>query len=191
MLIHRHTLISEDIFEKEFVCNIARCRGVCCSEGDYGAPLGEGETALIEENLDAIKPFMAQTALEKLAREGFHEQDPEGETVTKCISDKDCIFAVYENDAYACAIEKAYNAGASTFKKPLSCHLYPVRVSRVGDYTALNYDKWNICSPACQLGAQLKVPVYAFLKDALTRSFGQEWYDELNEIGQAYRMGNV
>jgi len=190
LLIHRHTLISEDILEKEFLCNISQCKGACCSEGDYGAPLAAGETAQIQDNLEAIKPFMAEAALEKLHKEGFYEQDPEDETVTKCISHKDCIFAVFENGAYACAIEKAHHAGASTFHKPISCHLYPIRVSQVGEFTALNYDKWSICAPACQLGEQLKVPVYVFLKNALIRQFGQEWYDELDEIGKAYRAGN-
>jgi len=187
LLVHQHTLISEDILEKEFVCNISQCKGACCSEGDYGAPLAADEIGKINDNLEAIKLFMSEAALQKLDNEGFHEQDPEGETVTKCISQKDCIFAVHENGIYTCAIEKANTAGVSDFRKPVSCHLYPVRESQVGDFTALNYDKWSICSPACSLGEQLKVPVYVFLKGALTRRFGQDWYDELDEIGKAYR----
>lgn len=187
MIVHQNTLVSLDILENEFVCNLSKCKGACCVEGEYGAPLLPEELGLIEADLEAIKEYMTPAARKKLAVEGFHEKDIDGDTVTRCMNGRDCIFATDEGGVYKCAMEKAYEAGKTSFKKPVSCHLYPIRIDEVGDYQALNYNRWEICSAACTLGANLQVPVYHFLKDALVRRFGQEWYDQLLEIGEEYR----
>jgi hypothetical protein len=185
MLIHGNTLISEDILEKEFVCNLSACKGACCVEGDYGAPLLESELEDIDRNLEAIKEYMTPEARKKIAKGGYSELDPDGDLVTKCISGRDCVFAISENGIYKCAMEKAYEDGKTDFHKPISCHLYPIRISEVGEYEALNYNKWEICSAACTLGKKLSVPVYSFLKGPLMRKYGAEWYKGLEEIAEA------
>jgi hypothetical protein len=188
MLLHDNTLISLDLLEKEFVCNLSACKGACCIEGESGAPLEEEEISIIAQNLEGIKPYMDSRALNLLTQEGFHEYDRDGDLVTKCLNGRECIFAITEEGIYKCAIEKACNEGKSTFKKPVSCHLYPVRVAKVGDYVALNYNKWEVCDPACSLGNSLKVPVFKFLKDALVRRFGTDWYQGLEEIAHEYKQ---
>jgi hypothetical protein len=187
MILHGNTLISLDLLEKEFVCNLTACKGACCVEGESGAPLLEEELALIDKNLEQVKPFMSAAARQKLEQEGsYYETDFDGDLVTRCMGGRDCIFAMNENGVYKCAIEKAWEAGQSDFKKPVSCHLYPIRIAEVGEYEALNYNRWEVCSPACSLGAQLQVPVYKFLKDALIRRYGQDWYDELEAIAAEF-----
>ncbi len=186
MLLHENTLISLDVLEKEFVCNLSACKGACCVEGDSGAPLEPEEIEIIAENLKEIKPFMDRKSLAVLDKKGFYEKDKEGDLVTNCLNGKACIFAITENGIYKCAIEKAFIAGKISFKKPVSCHLYPIRIAKVGEYKALNYSKWEVCSPACTFGKSLKVPVFKFLKEALVRKFGEEWFDGLEEIAAQY-----
>lgn len=185
MIIHEQTLISEDILEKEFVCNLSACKGACCVEGDYGAPLLDAELLDIDRNLEAIKPYMTPQGRKRIEKGGYSELDPDGDLVTKCISGRDCVFAISEDGVYKCAIEKAYEAGESDFHKPISCHLYPIRISEVGEYEALNYNRWDICSPACTLGQKLRIPVFQFLKAPLVRKYGTEWYKGLEEIAAA------
>jgi Fe-S-cluster containining protein len=186
MLVHENTLISLDVIEEEFVCNLAACKGACCIEGEFGAPLEEIELAIIERELPAILPFMAPKSADAIQKEGFYELDTDGDWVTKCIKGRDCVFAIHENGIYKCAIEKAYEHGKTEFIKPISCHLYPIRLAEVGTYTALNYSRWDICSAACKNGKKLKVPIYKFLKTPLTRRFGASWYDELSRIADEY-----
>ena len=186
MIQHGKTLISEDVLEKEFVCNLIACKGACCIEGEWGAPLEDGEIETIRKELDAIKPFMDEEALKFFYRKGFYETDPDDEAVTTCLPDGACVFAIEENGIHKCAIEKAHLNGKTEFRKPVSCHLYPVRLNKVGDYTGVNYNNWHICSPACKLGAEYQVPVYKFLKESLTRKFGETWYEELEEIAKQY-----
>ena len=184
MILHGEVLLSLDLFEKEFVCNLTRCKGMCCVEGDSGAPLEAGEVDIIAQDIEAIKPYMNDAGRELLEREGFHEKDEDGDLVTTCVSGRDCVFAINEAGVYKCAIEKAWQEGKTSFRKPVSCHLYPLRVSSSGAYKYVNYNRWDICSAACELGSELKVPVYKFLKDALTRNFGMEWYAELEVIAE-------
>ncbi|MCB0737518.1 MAG: DUF3109 family protein [Bacteroidetes bacterium] len=186
MIQHRNTLISEYVLDKEFICNLDACKGACCIEGEWGAPLERSEIDIIANELDTIKPFMNGEALAFLAENGFSEEDPDGDLVTTCLPSGACVFAISENGQHKCAIEKAHLAGKTTFKKPISCHLYPIRLLEMRDITALNYHKWSICSAACALGARHKVPLFMFLKDALIRRFGQEWYSELEEIAEQY-----
>jgi len=190
MLVHDNTLISLDLIEKDFVCNLSACKGACCVEGESGAPLDEGEIKIIADNINKIKPYMTSQALELLDEKGFWEKDTDGDLVTNCLDGKACIFAITEGDVYKCSIEKAYNAGDINYKKPISCHLYPVRLAKVGEYQALNYSKWEVCDPACKLGESLKVPVFKFLKEALVRKFGDSWFEGLEEIAGEYLSHN-
>lgn len=184
MLIHEDILVSEELISEKFVCDLVKCKGACCVEGDAGAPLEREELPKISKNLDAIKKYMETESKTLLEDDQFFEKDQEGELVTKCRpKDSACIFAKKEaSGIWACAVEKAYRNGESDFKKPISCHLYPIRVKQLGAYTALNYDEWEICRPACAKGNALKVPVYQFAKDALVRRFGPEWYGSLVEL---------
>lgn len=186
MIALNNTLISKEILSSDFVCNLEACKGRCCVEGDYGAPMEQEEVANIEDNLEAIKPYMNKQNREKLEKEGFYEQDPDGDTVTKCMDGADCIFVRKEADGvYKCTIERAWEDGQSDFQKPISCHLYPVRLEENGPMTQLHYDKAEMCDPACTLGASLQVPLYKFVKTALIRKFGEEWYQNLEQVAQS------
>lgn len=186
MLLHDNVLISLDVLEKEFVCNLQACKGACCVEGEYGAPLLHEEIATLHEILEKVRPYMEPAAIAMVNREGFSELDAEDELSTKCLPSGACVFAAKLGGIYQCAIELAHKAGETSFKKPISCHLYPIRLAPMGEYVALNYHKWQICNPACKLGKSLSVPVYAFLSDALKRSFGDAWYQALVEIAREY-----
>lgn len=182
---HGETLISDEIFTRLFVCNLGKCKGACCIEGDSGAPLNQDEVDKIQNNLDKVKPFMSQKGLELLNEEGYVEDEGLG-LATTCSKTGECVFAVQDNGILSCAIELSHKAGESDFVKPISCHLYPIRLGKAGDFITLNYHEWNICSDACSLGEELKVPVFRFLKNALIRRFGEKWYLELEEIYEAY-----
>ena len=177
------TLVSDDVIEEQFVCDLNRCKGACCVEGELGAPLNEDELIQIEEVIDLVKPYLSQEAIDVLEKEGGYLLDEDGDFSTTTINGKECAFAFYnENKILKCGIEQAYKEGKTDFKKPISCHLYPIRISKLPDFEALNYDRWQICSPACDLGKELKVPVYQFLKEALIRKYGEDWYSELEHV---------
>lgn len=183
MIIVGEALVSEDILEKHFVCNLNKCKGECCVAGDRGAPLVQSDITEIGSRIDSIKPFMDADGLELLEKSGFHEIDPDdGELVTTCRTDGACVFVIFENGITNCAIELADQKLNLGYKKPMSCHLYPIRAAQYGDYEVLNYDKWNICSPACAFGEELGIPLYVFLKEPLIRKMGPEWYDNLTAI---------
>ena len=183
MLIIGEALVSEDILEKKFICHLDKCKGACCISGDRGAPLLHEEIEVLKNNLENIKPFMDNEGLDLLYEKSFFETDPnDGELVTTCREDGACIFVVYENGITQCAIEKSFVAGESDFKKPLSCHLYPIRAANYGDYTVLNYHQWDICSPGCSLGEQMNTPLFKFLKEPLIRKMGIQWYEELESV---------
>lgn len=176
------TLISDDIKEQFFVCDLDKCKGACCVEGDLGAPLEKEELPDIEEVVEVVKPYLSKEAVEALEKHGPFLLDEEGDFSTTTIDNKECAFAFYDKGGILkCGIEQAWKDGKTTFRKPVSCHLYPIRVAKLHEFLALNYDRWHICSPACSLGEKLSVPVYVFLKDALTRRFGEEWYAKLVE----------
>lgn len=176
------TLVSDDVIDEQFVCDLTKCRGACCVEGDLGAPLMKKELPLIEEVIDLVKPYLAPEAIEVLVKEGGYILDEDGDYSTTTINGKECAFAFYdEKKVLKCSIEQAHKEGKTDFKKPISCHLYPIRISKLPTFEALNYDRWSICSPACDLGKELKVPVYKFLKEALIRKYGEDWYKELEE----------
>lgn len=176
-------LLSEELFTQHFVCDLASCKGACCIEGDAGAPLEIEEISIIEDNIDAIKPFMTPEGLKSIEELGVFEVDTDGDYVTTLNSGKECAFTTYDKNGTAkCGIEDAQRAGALDFKKPISCHLYPIRVSKLKLHEALNYDKLKICAPACVCGSKLKVKVYQFLKEPLIRKYGEDWYTHLTEV---------
>lgn len=187
MIIVEDVILSERILDKKFVCNLEKCKGACCVEGDAGAPLVKADIEEISTHLEQIKPFMLKDSVERLENGEFYTKDPDGEWVTECMDDGACIFVTYhDSGSTQCAIEQAHKAGIIPYKKPMSCHLYPIRAKKYGAYTAMNYHEWDICSPACSFGSELNVPVYEFLKDALTRKMGPEWYHALTEVAQAW-----
>lgn len=195
MILIENTCISDDIEDQEFVCNLDKCKGACCVEGDSGAPLDEDELAILDEIYPAVAPYLTEAGKNVIATEGTWTRDWDGDYVTPIINGRECAYAIYDQKGILkCAIEEAYNDGKITYKKPISCHLYPIRVTKYEQYHALNYDRWEICSPACSLGQQLKVPVYKFLKDPLIRAYGPDWYqqlsDEIDERQQARANGD-
>ncbi|MBK8196541.1 MAG: DUF3109 family protein [Lewinellaceae bacterium] len=183
MIIVQDKLVSDDLVEQQFVCNLAACKGACCWEGDYGAPLDEAELAVLDAIYDRVKPFLSPAGIDVIEREGkylrFEQTD---EWVTPLIDNGPCAYMTYDTLGIAkCGIEQAWKAGAVDFQKPVSCHLYPVRVEKNEDlgFEALNYHEWDICSAACSLGKKEKVPVFRFVKDALIRKYGEAFYEEL------------
>jgi hypothetical protein len=179
-----NTLVSLDLFNEYFICDLPNCLGACCVEGDYGAPLEKEEISIIRNNLDKIKPYMTAEGKALLEKEDFHEKDPDGDWVTTCVNGRDCVFAYHEKSIYYCAIEKAWLNKKISFRKPVSCHLYPVRLGKVKDLVTVNYSEWHICHAARQLGKKDAVPLYAFLKEALIRRFGNSWYAQMDEIAE-------
>ncbi len=181
------TLISENILEKDFVCNIAKCKGICCIEGDSGAPLDQEETTILDNIYEDVKPYMRTEGIQAIQKQGKHIIDSDGDYVTPLVNDKECAYVIFEeNGTASCAIEKAYNDGKVDWKKPISCHLYPIRITDYSEFSAVNYHSWSICDDACLLGAELQVPIYKFTKESLIRKFGQDWYNELSLIGEEY-----
>lgn len=182
MILIENTCISDDIEDQQFVCNLDKCKGACCVEGDSGAPLNEDELAILDEIYPKVEPYLTEAGKAVIAKEGTYTKDWDGDYVTPIINGKECVYAVYDKKGILkCAIEEAYNDGKISYKKPISCHLYPIRVTKYEQYHALNYDRWEICSPACSLGQELKVPVYKFLKDPLIRAYGADWYQQLSD----------
>ncbi len=182
MIVIGDTVISDDLIEAEFVCNIAKCKGACCEEGDLGAPLETHELAQIDSVYESVKPFLSKEGIAEIERQGKYLLDHEGDYSTPTVGGRQCAYAVKSKEGHwQCGIENAHKQGKSSFKKPISCHLYPVRVKKHGHYEAVNYDRWHICKSACTLGEALKTPVFVFLKEALVRHFGEEWYQELEK----------
>lgn len=176
-------LLSEDLFEEHFVCDLNSCKGACCIEGDAGAPIELEEIDQVEENLENILPFLTEKGKASIAKQGVFTVDVDGEYVTTLNDGKECSFTTYDKNGIAkCGMEDAYRAGKSDFKKPSSCHLYPIRVARLKHYQALNYHRWDICKPACECGAKLKVKVFQFLKEPLINKYGESWYAQLIEV---------
>jgi len=177
------TIVSEDLLEKEFVCNLGACKGACCIEGEAGAPVTMAEKEILEKIYPKVKPFLRLEGVAAIAAQGTSITTDSDEIETPLVNGKECAYVTFTNNGTAsCGIEDAYNAGEIDFRKPISCHLYPVRVQDYSEFAAVNYHKWSICSDACSLGKELKVPVYKFVKDALIRKFGENWYAELEKV---------
>ncbi len=176
-------LITDEVIEEEFVCNISKCKGACCVEGDLGAPLEKEELQIFEKIYEEVKPYLSDIGIQEIEKQGLYLKDWEDDWSTPVINGKECAYAVYDEDnVLQCGIELAYNDGKIDYKKPISCHLYPIRITKLQAYDALNYDRWEICSDACTFGKELQVPVYKFLKDPLTRKYGEKWYEDLCDM---------
>lgn len=182
------TLISEDVIEKKFVCDLNACKGACCVKGDYGAPLEEEELAIVDKIYAKVKPYMTEAGIAAVEKQGKYLKYETGEWVTPLIKGKECAYTYFDDDGTAkCAMEKAYLEGKTDWKKPISCHLYPIRINvQRNQVEAVNYDRWSICKPACKLGEQLQVPVYKFLKEPLTRKYGKKWYSALEKAAKLW-----
>jgi len=172
-------IISLDIFEKHFVCDLNACKGACCVEGDSGAPLTKEEEKILDDIYERVKPYMEEEGITEVENQGVAVYDSEGDLTTTLVNGKECAFVVEENGINLCSIEKAFIEGETDFKKPISCHLFPIRIKEYRDFDAINYEEIKICKPACECGSKLEIPVYAFLKEPLIRKYGETWYEEL------------
>lgn len=178
-------VVSTQLFERKFVCDLNACKGACCIEGDAGAPLTFEEVDIIEEALDVIKPYMRPEGIAAVDKTGVFYLDQDNEPVTTLVNGGECAFVYFDDQGITkCAIEKAHLEGKLDYKKPISCHLYPIRVKQFNDFEALNYDEWNICKPACACGEELNVSVYRFLKEPIIRAWGEGFYNELCTVDQ-------
>lgn len=192
MIIIENKIISDDVVEAQFVCDLTKCKGGCCEEGDAGAPLTEAELDEVNNSYEIIKPYMTADAIKEVEKKGRYQYDDEFGWVTPTLpSDNEiCVYAYRENNGLIkCAFEQAYNDGKIKWKKPISCHLYPIIAyqGKHGDYERLNYEpRKKLCSPACKLGEKLKVPVYQFLKEPLIRKYGEEFYEVLEQAVTAH-----
>lgn len=176
-------IVSQDLFDVLFVCDYDTCKGECCVEGDSGAPLEPGEAEELRRCLPEVRHLLSPAALEVIEAQGVSYFDEDGDEVTSIVRGRDCVFTTYdEQGRCACALEKVYNEGKTTFIKPISCQLYPVRLTKYPSFTAVNYHKWSICKCALKLGRKLQVPVYQFLRAPLIRAFGEEFYAQLEEV---------
>ena len=185
MLSIENTLVSLDVIEEQFVCDLRACKGACCVQGDYGAPLTEEELLILEKIYEAVKPYLTPEGAFTIEKEGKHVYIEEEEKyATPLRHDGACAYTIFENGTAFCGIERAWKDGKIDFQKPISCHLYPIRITQHKHYEAVNYERWSICKAACKNGKQLKVPVYRFLKDAIIRKYGEHYYRALEDYAQ-------
>jgi hypothetical protein len=190
MLIVGQTLVSEDILEAHFACQLHQCKGECCVQGDVGAPLAEEEIPLIKADLPGMMNVLPENSRDLLSGQEFWERDSDGEAVIRCHPDGACVFAIRENGITLCGMEQAWRQELTAFRKPLSCHLYPIRCHEYGEFTVMNYHRWEICGSACAAGMAQQIPLFRFLKDALIRKMGPAWYEELEAIAAARASGS-
>jgi hypothetical protein len=181
MIIINNTSISDDLYLVRFCCNLERCMGACCVAGDAGAPLEEAEISVLEDELENIKPFMTERGIKTVEEHGVFDYDIHGKFVTPLVNDGECTFTNFKDGIAYCAVEKAFFEGKTRFRKPVSCHLYPVRITEYQNFDAVNYQKWNICKPALKLGNKEGIPLYKFIKEALVRKYGLKWYERFEE----------
>lgn len=182
------TIVSEDIIEKDFVCNLSACKGACCVEGEAGAPVEEEEIEKLKEVYAEVKPFLRKEGIEAIETQGTHIKNDFGEYETPLVNGAECAYVTFDDKGTAlCGIEGAYRAGKIDWKKPISCELYPVRVQSYSQFAAVNYHRWPICDDACSLGKELQTPIYKFVKEALIKKFGEDWYLEVEKVAENYK----
>lgn len=182
MIQIQNTLISDDIFEEQFICDLCKCKGQCCVEGESGAPITKEEFDRMNEILPEIRKDLSPKALELIDKQGIAYTDTDGELVTSIIEGKECVFARFDEDGICkCVVDSAFREGRISVQKPISCHLYPIRLHEYADFTAVNYHRWSVCRPALKLGRKEGVTLYRFLREPLIRKFGEEWYREVVE----------
>lgn len=173
------TIFSLDIVEKKFRCNTGKCFGNCCRYGDSGAPVTAEESEILADIWPRVKPYIRPEGVEAIEQSGTTMKDFENDLVTPLIDNKECAYTIIENGVYLCGIEKAYAEGKITFQKPVSCHLYPVRIKKFSDFTAINYDEQPLCAAARQEGEEEGIHVFEFLREPLIRALGEKMYAEL------------
>lgn len=183
-----NVLVSDDVIKAQFVCDLIKCKGGCCEDGDAGAPLTNEETDILNEAYETVKPYLTPEGIAEIEKKGRYFFDKEFGWVTPTIEGKICAYGHYDNKGIIkCGIEQAYLDGKIQWKKPISCHLYPIKTKKTRTYELVNYEpRESLCKPACSLGKKLQVPVYVFLKDALTRKYGEEFYTLLEQIAEQY-----
>ena len=188
MIAIENILVSDEVVESQFVCDLSKCKGGCCEDGDAGAPLTKKELTELNNAYDAAKPYMTKEGVAVTEKQGRYEYDREFGWVTPTIQGKMCAYGYRDKKGVImCAFEQAYNDGKTTWKKPVSCHLYPIKIKKSKEYEMLNYEpRESLCSPACALGEKLKVPTYVFLKDALIRKYGEDFYHLLEKAAEQY-----
>ncbi len=179
MIFIKNTLVSKEILEKKFVCDLNVCKGACCVEGESGAPLETDEVLKIKSVFKKVRKRLSAKSLNEIKKQGLYVKEKNGCLETPLNDGKECVYAVKRNGKIKCVFEESYDDGEIKFKKPMSCHLYPIRIEKKNIFEKLNYEHWDICEKACDLGERLKIPVYVFLKEALIRKYGKAWYIEL------------
>lgn len=184
MLKIGNTIISLDVIEKSFFCDISKCLGTCCIEGDSGAPLEDGEEEILEAIYPKIKNDLSSAGVREIERQGTSLIDSDGDLVTPLVNKQECVYAIFENNIARCGIEKAFFEERIDFRKPISCQLYPIRVEKYPNFEAVNYNQWHICKAARCLGLEKKVAVFQFLKEPLIRKYGKDWYCELERAAK-------
>ncbi len=185
-------LISSEILTECFCCDYEKCKGICCVEGDAGAPVTMDEIAGIEDSLDTIWPMLSASAQSVIDRQGVAYTDKDGDLVTSIVRGKDCVFTCYDGDNCLCALEKVFREGKTKFCKPISCALYPIREKRFdGGLIGLNYNRWAVCADAVKKGKELRLRVYQFLKEPLIRRFGEAWYQELCDVAKEFNLDDT
>jgi hypothetical protein len=184
-------VVSLDLFEKKFVCDLNACKGACCIEGDSGAPITEEEIAILEDDLEFIKPYMRPEGIAEVDKTGVFYMDWDNEAVTTLVNGAECAFVFFDEKGITkCSIEQAHKEGKTSFKKPISCHLYPIRAKKYAEFEALNYSEWTICAPACACGDHFNVKVYKFLKEPIVRAYGEAFYEEMEIVDRELEKQN-
>ena len=179
MVAIENTLVSEEIFKEKFVCDLSACKGECCVAGVSGAPLDKEEVEILEKILPKVKPYMTPAGIKAVDEQGVYVIDSDRDITTPLINGGECAFVYHEKGIALCAIEKAHKEGKIKYQKPISCHLYPIRIEKKKGVERVEYHRWNICKPACSCGAKLNVSVFQFLKGPLIRKYGKDWYKQL------------
>ena len=190
MLQIENTIVSTDILEKKFCCDLDSCKGICCVLGDSGAPLLPEEAEILEFIFEDIKEFLTAEGITAIEKQGFYIVDDDGDTVTPLVNGKECAYTFFEDGIARCAIEKAHSLMKIDFRKPVSCHLYPIRIKEYNKFNAVNYEKWDKCDPGICYGEKHHVILYHFLKDALIRKYGSDWYAKLEYAALHLNHGN-
>ncbi len=184
-------VIGLPLLQEKFVCDLDKCLGACCVQGDAGAPLLPEELPVLESIFSVLKPYLRPESIDSIRSQGTHVIDEnDSEPVTPLLNEKECVYAIFENGIARCAIEKAWSEGKISFRKPVSCHLYPIRIKEYENFTAVNYDRWPVCRPAIARGEKLNVPVYVFCRESVMRRFGSDFYRQLEVAAETFAACN-
>ena len=184
-------IISQEIFDQQFLCDLNACKGACCVEGDSGAPLLKNEAKELEKSYSIIRKYLSVDGKEAIKKQGFSVIDSDNDLTTPLVNNRECAYVFNDSGVTKCAIEKAYLEDEISFKKPISCHLYHIRITEYKEFDAVNYESNKICSPACKLGELLKVSVFRFLKEPLIRKYGKSFYTELEVVEKSLQKKSI